>query len=100
MTSLRDDTPISVNGDLPNGIPKYLKESSVFKSVRAEKIDDDYPCFLLKDVTITKPDGTVGNLLYAELEGPYLVQGQLVFDAEEAHIEDCKLFLQVPLVHY
>lgn len=101
MTFLRDDSPISVNGDIPNGIPKCLKESSIFKLVGAGENDDDFPCFLLRNVTIYKQDGvTVGNLLNAEVEDPLYVQGQVDFDSEEENIEDCKLLLHVSVAHH
>lgn len=92
MVTRRSRSPVSDDGDPTNLVsPRYLKESSIFKSIGSDKIEDDYPCFILRDTTIYNRDGdTFGNLLNAELEGPYIVRGQIAFDEDEEHIDNLR----------
>lgn len=67
----------------------YLDESLVLKSVTDIADADEWPCFLLEDATIYCKDGeTMGNLLDAELDGPYRVRGRL--EMEKENRKHCK----------
>jgi len=85
MSQRRSYSPVSVDGDEneysishPTKDTKCLKEKTVFRSISESSNEDDYPIFTLRNVVVYKQDGTTyGNLLNAELEGPFLVRGAL-----------------------
>lgn len=62
----------------------YLKESSILKPL-ADRIDpDDWPCFLLEDATVYKPDGRrLEKLLHASEDCPLTVRGRLKLDKKD-----------------
>ena len=101
MSSSHNNSPLSVVlTDEKNAIQtiNFFTERSLFKPAGASKIEDDeLPIFYLKDVIICKSDQTLGNLLNAEIEGPFIVRGQLFFDDEATNISDRKSLLQVTL---
>ena len=61
----------------------YLKETDVLKPVSPRVHSDDWPCFLLTDVTVYHPSGAMANLLHVDLEGPFLMRGRLEIDKDQ-----------------
>lgn len=109
MSSTRDYSPISVedryeeHDDGPRSSvisTKFYKEAYVFRSVGSDKEEDDYPSFLLSDVTIFKANGvSLCNVLNAELEGMFTVRGKLVIDEADETIYDCKHNPRLPSIN-
>ena len=61
----------------------YLPERATLKPVPKNAVPDDWPCYVLEDTTIYLKDGkTIANLLYAELQSPFVVRGRLVVDGD------------------
>jgi len=71
---------------------KYFQEKAVLKYVPQEMDSDDWPIFLLEDATVFLKDGrTIGNLLHAELQGPFTVRGKLVVEKEDRLLCKCRM---------
>ncbi|KAI9734471.1 MAG: hypothetical protein M1818_006860 [Claussenomyces sp. TS43310] len=59
-------------------IRKSVGEEDILRPVSNKQHPDDWPCFLLKDAIIYRKDGkSIGNLLNAELDGPFTIYGTL-----------------------
>lgn len=67
---------------------KHTAERNALKTVGKDLDMAEWPSYRLEDTAIYKSDGTLGNLLNAELEGPFVVRGKLVLLDEQ--FEDCK----------
>jgi hypothetical protein len=60
-----------------------MPERAALKPVGKHVDPDDWPCYVLEDTTIYLKDGkTIGNLLHAELQSPFVVRGRLVVDGD------------------
>lgn len=82
-------SPVSVDGEEASPITptKCRKEDKVFKPVSLDVQEDYWASFLVSDATIYKADGkTIGNLLTAESEGPYIIRGSLLISSDDDDI--------------
>ncbi|KAI1190344.1 hypothetical protein F5B17DRAFT_387675 [Nemania serpens] len=60
----------------------HYKESSILKPVSPSTHSDDWPCFLLSDATVHRPDGSLANQLHVDVEGPFIVRGKLELEKD------------------
>lgn len=71
----------------------YRQEDEVLKPIGQGANQDDYPIYLLEDVTIYSADGkSLGNLLEVDLKGKLSIRGRLVISEEEEEIFHCRSF--------
>lgn len=57
---------------------EYIDEKLVLRPVVVDADPDGYPCFELRDAIVYSRNGKrMANLLVAELEGPFTIQGTL-----------------------
>jgi hypothetical protein len=57
---------------------RYLSEIKVFKPTPPDTEKDDFPSIVLHNAAVYRSDGkTMANPLNSDLEGPYIIRGQL-----------------------
>jgi hypothetical protein len=61
-----------------------LNENLLLKPADQQIDPDEWPCYVLKDAIVYRKDGkTPTNLLHTELEGPFILRGQLKVSKEQ-----------------
>ena len=84
----KSDSSDSADNEDKDGIPqRYLPEEVVLSSDSKGEDSDQWPEFLMEDVTIYLKDGvTLANLLNVEMEGTLIARGRLnVLDIEKEY---------------
>lgn len=62
----------------------WRQETSVVRTVPAGTPENDWPIFELVDTTVYKQDTTtIANALDVLLDGPFVIRGTLVIDADD-----------------
>lgn len=66
----------------------YTKESQIIQAASGANLDD-WPCFLLTEAAVYDKHGRMANLLHVDLEGPFMIRGNLVVEPDQSSY--CKL---------
>ena len=60
---------------------RYTNEATILKPADVNVHTDEWPCFALKQAVVYRADRKVlANLLDAELDGPFVVHGELYLE--------------------